>query len=69
MFAFAADGIGLIQYRRNSALFGQRWQWELDPRDHSLGHLLEGCPCPSSEQSGRFEAVANGGFGASGFAV
>ncbi len=25
--------------------------------------------CPSSEQSGRFEAAANGGFGASGFAV
>jgi len=25
--------------------------------------------CPSSEQSGRFEAAANGGFGASGLAV
>jgi hypothetical protein len=25
--------------------------------------------CPSSEQSGLFEAAANGGFGASGFAV
>lgn len=25
--------------------------------------------CPSSEQSGRFEAAANGGFGASGLSV
>jgi hypothetical protein len=25
--------------------------------------------CPSAEQSGRFEAAVNGGFGASGFAV
>jgi hypothetical protein len=27
------------------------------------------CLCPSAEQSGRFEAAVNGGFGASGFAV
>lgn len=26
-------------------------------------------PCPSSEQSGLFDGVSNGGFGASGFAV
>jgi hypothetical protein len=32
-------------------------------------HLYQELACPSSEQSGRFEAVANGGFGASGLSV
>ena len=36
------------------------------PGDDEPGEVVE---CPSSEQSGRFEAAVNGGFGASGLAV
>lgn len=37
--------------------------------EHDFGKVVVGGECPSSEHSGRFDTVANGGFGASVLAV
>jgi hypothetical protein len=56
-----------------AALADPRWSKLAEPCDPDLNPDASPADtfvvCPSSEQSGRFEAAANGGFGASWFAV